>query len=56
MVKSRTEMNRLFKVDVVGKGRNFLNGMQVELELILHFVNAARDPMGKPELKRYTLR
>ena len=33
-----------------------MNGLQSELELILHFVNKQMDPAAKPELKRYMLR
>jgi len=44
-------MTRIFKIDVVGKGRRIIGG-HTELELILHFVNKELDPMGKPDLKR----
>ena len=55
-IKGCNELNRLFKIDVVGKGRSIMSGFQSELELILHMVNKQRDPTGKPEVKRYMLK
>ena len=56
LIKSKSELKRLFKIDVVEKGRNILNGLNSELELILHYVNKEMDPTGKPDIKRYQLR
>ena len=56
MIKGKNEISRLFKIDVVGKGKSFMSGMQTELELILHFVNKEMDPRGAPDVKRYILK
>lgn len=56
IIKGKNEIARLFKIDVVGKGRNIMSGMQSELELILHFVNKEMDPTGKAEMRRYLMK
>ena len=48
IVKSVTGMERLFMVDILAT-RNY------EFELVLHFVNARRDPSVAPTIKRYLL-
>jgi len=45
IVKSCTELERLFKVDVFERGN--------DIDLVLHFVNKARNPRESPEVKRY---
>ena len=56
LIKGRSELSRLYKIDVVGKGRNIMSGNSTELELILHFVNKNRDPTGIPDVKKYVLK
>ena len=55
MIKSRSEITRLFKIDVKGHRFSRISGT-AELELILHFVNKQMDPSGKPILKTYLLK
>ena len=54
-MKSRTEISRLFKIDIKGKSFSRISGV-AELELILHFVNKEMDPAAKPILKSYLIR
>ena len=57
LVKSCTELARLFKVDVIPRGNKATFGLSAaEVDLILSFVNKAKDPKQAPEIKRYTLR
>jgi hypothetical protein len=44
IVKSVTGMERLFMVDILATRNN-------EFELVLHFVNARRDPSVAPTIK-----
>ena len=50
VVKSCTELERLFKVQVTQTTTR-----QNDFELILHFVNKARNPIELPEVKKYRL-
>ena len=50
LVKSCTELERLFKIQVLQGKAN-----QSDFELILHFVNKARNPLELPEVKKYKL-
>ena len=56
MVKSCNELERLFKIDVVGKGAGGTISLGQDIELILHFVNKERDPKKLPDVKRYILK
>ena len=56
LIKGKSELSRLYKIDVVGKGRALLSSFQTEMQLILHFVNKNLKPTGMPDLKRYVLR
>ena len=56
IIKGKSELARLFKIDVVSKGKSLLmGGGNPEMQLILHFVNKSLDPMGQPEIKRYVV-
>lgn len=48
VVKSITELERLFKVDIFARS-------QTEIEVVLQFVNKERNPGQLPEIKRYKL-
>ena len=48
VVKSKTELARLYMIDVVEKGKK-------EIEVIMHFVNKEFNPMMSPEIKRYRM-
>ena len=54
-VKSRTDISRLFKIDIKGRSFSRISGV-AELELHLHFVNKEMDPSAKPILKSYLIR
>ena len=56
VIKGKSELSRLYKIDVVGKGRAFMSSFHAEMQLILHFVNKDLDPTGLPDVKKYTLR
>ena len=56
MIKGRSELSRLYKIDVVSKGRNIMSGSSSDLDLILHFVNKNLDPTGVPDVKKYTMK
>ena len=43
-------MELLFMIDVTSKGI-----FKVQLELIMHFVNASRNPGQAPKIKKYSL-
>jgi hypothetical protein len=47
-VKSVTNLSRLYMLDIVEKGKK-------EIELILHLVNKALNPLMSPEIKRYRM-
>lgn len=48
VVKSITELERLFKVDIFARS-------QTEIEVVLQFVNKERNPQQLPHFKRYRL-
>jgi hypothetical protein len=52
IVKSVTELSRLFKIDILAamnsKAKN-------DMELVLHFVNKDRDPMVPPTIKHFVI-
>lgn len=48
VVKSKTELERLFKLDIVEKGKR-------EMEVIFHFVNKEKNPLEPAEIKRYLM-
>ncbi len=56
LIKGKSDIARLYKIDIVGKGRAIMSGFQSEMQLILHFVNKNMNPTGLPDLKRYNLR
>ena len=56
IIKGKSNLDRLFKIDVVSKGKSLLMGTgQSEIQMILHFVNKSLDPMGHPDIKRYVI-
>ena len=48
VVKSVTELNRIFMIDVTSKGV-----IKVQIEVIFHFVNKSRNPGNLPDIKRF---
>ena len=69
LVKSCTELERLFKVDIVQLQQNFVSleslaskltkqttPKDFEIELQLHFVNKERDPQKLPVFKRFRMK
>jgi len=65
IVKSCTELERLFKVDIVQVSSSLSAltsklttkvAADQEIELQLHFVNKARNPYELPVLKRFTMK
>ena len=47
-MKSKTELKRLFMIDIIEKGKT-------ELELILHFINKDYSPLQSPIIKRFIM-
>ena len=48
VVKSVTELSRLFKIDLAAYNTT-------DLEIVLHFVNKERDPCKFPTIKRFVV-
>lgn len=47
-VKSLTNLERLYMIDIVEKGKK-------EIELVMHFVNKQFNPTMSPVIKRYRM-
>ena len=48
VVKSKTELERLFKLDIVEKSKT-------EMEILFHFVNKDLNPLKSAEIKRFVM-
>jgi hypothetical protein len=48
LVKSITDLDRIFMIDVTSKGI-----FKISIEIILHFVNASRSKGSVPKIKKY---
>ena len=48
LVKSKTNLERLYMIDIVEKGKK-------EIEIIMHFVNKHYNPLLSPDIKRYRM-
>lgn len=48
IVKSITQLSRIFMIDIVSKGI-----FKVQIQLTMHFVNKSKNPGSAPKIKSY---